>query len=671
LLLLLFFACSFAGGWLITAGAFNLRRSEIPLAGFATGMIVSTWLANVLGHFLPVAQAFWIASALTVALGLAFFLPFRISQPAALASLGTSLRRLPWGQFAAFLIITYIYFVIGRGLAIFDDYQNLPQVSLLATGDIPPHFALDPSVNFGYHHLLLLFAAQIMRLGDVFPWTALDLARAIVFALALILAYLWGTRFTRNRVAGFLTAVFVALSGGTRWLLLFVPQRFAPGFVANIHLIGSGNATAPDLMSALLKPWAIDGAGPLPFPFAFANGIYTPAVLALGGIGAMGILLLVLLLLTAGRWKGWRGVAVTVIFFAALALLLEAEFLLTYVALGLAVIIIWSRARRIDFGDRLGQWLAVGLFAGVIALFQGGVLTSLAGGFAGGLLHPQGGGTSYFSFGFSPSWPPSLISAHLGELSLANPYQLVTLLAEVGPIILVFPLVVVWGWKSLRARRWFDAAFAFLSVLSLLVSVVHYSGTAGISATGRLYAPFFKVSMICAVPLVWVWARHRSDTVKIASLSLGGLTLVSGIVMLAFEMVAIPKPVYSYYLYGLDVQVMRDYYDRLEPDALIFDPVQSRAPAILGRFTDSALSWYSAKPGWLALVAAPDPFALRAAGFDYALIDRPYWEGLSETARTSLQNACVRQVFDYQGLRNPPDDYHKDFRRLLDLRQCQ
>jgi len=663
--------CSFAGGWLITAGAFHLRRTEIPLAGFATGVIVNAWLANVLGHFLPVATAFWLASGLTVALGLAFLLPLQSARSGARA-IGPSagLRRLPWGQFVAFLLITYVYFVIGRGLAIFDDYQNLPQVSLLATGDIPPHFALDPAVNFGYHHLLLLFAAQIMRLGDVFPWNALDLARAIVFSLTLLLAYLWGTRFTRNRVAGFLTALFVALSGGTRWLLLFIPQRFAPGFAANIHLIGSGQSTAGDLMTALLKPWVIDGAGPIPFPFAFANGIYPPAVLALGGIGAMGIMLLTLLLLTCERWNGWRGAVVTVIFFDALALLLEAEFLLIYMAIGLVVVAIWARSRRVDFRGKLEQWLAVGLVAGVIALLQGGVFTSVAGGFVGRLLHPQSAAASYFSFGFSPSWPPSLISAHLGELSLANPYQLVALLAEVGPIILVLPLVVIWGWKSARARRWFEAAFAFVSVLSLLVSVIHYAGTAGISATGRLYAPFFKVCMLYAVPLVWVWARDRGDTVKIISLTLGGLTLVSGIVMLGFEMIAIPKPVYSYFLTALDARVMRDYYDRLEPDALIFDPVPSRAPTILGRFTDSALSWYAAKPAWQALVANPDPFGLRAAGFDYALIDKPYWDSLSNVARASLQAACVRQVFEYEGLRNPPEDYHKDFRRLLDLRQC-
>jgi hypothetical protein len=30
------------------------------------------------------------------------------------------------------------------GLAILDDYQNLPTTALIATGDIPPHFPLNP-----------------------------------------------------------------------------------------------------------------------------------------------------------------------------------------------------------------------------------------------------------------------------------------------------------------------------------------------------------------------------------------------------------------------------------------------------------------------------------------------------------------------------------------------
>jgi hypothetical protein len=661
--LLLYLLCCFAGGWLITAGVFRLRRAEYPMVGLAAGIVVEVWLANLLGRFLPETAAFWLACALTLLLGLVLALASRPVLP--------RLREIPWRQFAAFGLLGFVYFLIGRGLAIFDDYQNLPMVSLLAAGDIPPHFALDPAVSFGYHHFLLLFAAQVMRLGDLFPWNALDFARAVVFALAVLLAYNWGRRFTLGRAGAIAAAAFVALAGGMRWLLLLIPAALAPGFAANVHLIGSGQATAPDLITALRSSWEIHGGGPLPFPFAFANGLYRPLVMYLDGVGAMGVMLLILLLLTHTCWRGWRGAAITVIFLSSLALLLEVEFVLILAAFGLLLVVTWLRARRVYFPSGLRAWLVVGLAAALIAILQGGALGSLLPGPVLRAVGQQAAPAAYFEFGFSLAWPPSLISAHLGTLSLANPWQLVALLAEIGFILLVFPLVLIWGWKSLRAGRWFEAALIGTSVLSLLAVLIRYSGIAGESATLRLYGPFFKVCTLYAVPLVWVWARQRRLWVRAGALALGGLTLVGGLVMLGVQLTAIQRPVFSYFLFGLDAHVMREYYDRLEPDALIFDPVPFRAPAILGRPTDSSLSWYETKLGWRMLLHHPDPHDLNAAGFDYALIDGPYWDGLSASGRAALQDACARSVARYEGLRDPPVDEGEDFRWLLDLRACR
>ncbi len=663
LALLLFLALFFAGGWLLVFGAFRLRPRAQFFTGLAAGIVVNAWLANLLGQALPVVVAFWLAPALTVAAGIFFAWPRR-------AQLRPYLK-LPYGQITAFALIAGVYFLIGRGLALFDDYQNLPMVSLLAAGEIPPRFALDPSVRFGYHHLLLLFAGQVMRLGDVYPWVALDLARALVFALTLLLAFNWAERFTRSRVAGFLTAAFVALGGGARWLLLLVPQSLAPQFSANIQMIGSGAASAPDVMTALRGNWAIEGGGPLPFPFAFANGVFSPAVLGLGGVGLMGLMLLVLLLLTHRGWIGWKGAALSVVFIAALALLIEAEFILLYAAFGLVTLAAWARARRVHVSGALGGWLAAGVAAGAFVLFQGGVLTEIARGLVQRVAAPQAAASSYFSFNFGLAWPPGIISAHLGVLSFANPTQAAALLAEAGPILLVLPLLATWGYKMWRARRWFEASLVLSGLLSLLAWLLRYEGTAGVSATGRLYAPFFKVALLFAVPLVWTWARRRSDSLKLAGAGLGGLAMFGGVVLLGVQMIAIQKPVYSYFLRDLDVQVMRDHYDRLETGALIFDPVPPRAPTIFGRYTDSSETWYMPKAAWLDWAADPDPYTLRAAGFDFVYIDAPYWNDLSDRDRARMEDACVRRVFEYTGYRNVPEDYRTDFRWLLDLRDCK
>lgn len=661
LLLLLFLSLCLGGGWLLVFGAFRLRPRAQFTNGLAAGIVVNAWLANLLGQVLPVPLAFWLAPALTLAAGVVFAWPRR-------AELKSSFS-LPLGQLAAFALITGAYFLIGRGLAIFDDYQNLPMVSLLAAGEIPPRFALDPSVRFGYHHLLLLFAAQIMRVGDVYPWAALDLARALVFALTLLLVYNWTERFTRSRAAGFLAAAFTALGGGARWLLLFIPQSLAPEFAANIQMIGSGAASAPDVMTALRGTWAIEGGGPLPFPFAFANGVFTPAILSMGGVGLMGLMVLALLLTTHRGWVGWQSAALSAVFIAALALLIEVEFVMLFAGFGLITLLAWMRARRMHFSGALGAWVAAGATAGGLALVQGGVLTEVARGLLQRATATQVA-SSYHSFNFGLAWPPGIVSAHLGALSLANPYQAAALLAEVGPILLALPLLIMWGIKMARAQRWFETAFIVGGLLSLLAWLLRYEGTAGVSATGRLYAPLFKVALLYAVPLVWLWAR-RSDERKIAALSLGGLAMLGGVVMLGVQMIAIQKPVYSYFLRDLDVQVMRDYYNRLETNALIFDPIPPRAPTLFGRYTDSSQTWYVPKEAWLTWAADPDPYTLRAAGFDYAYLDAPYWDDLSDRDRDRLQDACVQRVFEYTGYRNMPEDYRPDFRWLLDLRDCQ
>ncbi len=259
LLLLVWFALWLAGGWLLAASLFHLSRSETAMVGVAIGLTLQVWLANLLAHALPIIMAFWLAPLLVFVAGVVAW--FKLGR---LAFLDRT-----WGTWLLLAVLTLIFVLIGRGLAIFDDYQNLPTISLMATGDVPPHFALNRSLNFGYHYFLLLFAAQLMRLGDIFPWTALDVARGLVMALPLMLAGLWGQRLIRSQLAGFLTGAMLAFAGGARWLLLFLPQPVLQFVSDHITLIGSAATTAPNLSEALLTFWKIDGAGPIPFPFAF------------------------------------------------------------------------------------------------------------------------------------------------------------------------------------------------------------------------------------------------------------------------------------------------------------------------------------------------------------------------------------------------------------------
>src|SRR5690606_13353392 len=116
------------------------------------------------------------------------------------------------------LLIGVFYF-IGRGLAIFDDFAHLPTVSMMAAGDLPPHFPLDPAVRYDYHYFLLLVAAQITRIAGFLPWKTLNLARALSFSMDLMLSYVWRACLAHNRLAGLLGAFVAAFASGTRWML--------------------------------------------------------------------------------------------------------------------------------------------------------------------------------------------------------------------------------------------------------------------------------------------------------------------------------------------------------------------------------------------------------------------------------------------------------------------
>ncbi len=653
--LLVWSALWVTGGCLLAASLFRLRRGETAMVGLGIGLIMQALLANVLAHWLPVLAAFWLAAGLLLLVGILCYV-----------FLGAESRfDVSAWQWLLLGILLLLFNAIGRGLAIFDDYQNLPTVSLMAAGDIPPHFALNPSLEFGYHYLLLLLAAQAMRLGNMFPWSALDLARGLILALPLVLAGLWGYRVTGSRLASFFTAFMLAFAGGARWLLLLLPQASVDAISAHVTLIGSAASSAPNLAAALLSAWKIDGAGPFPFPFAFYTGINQPYVMAYTGISGSAILILLLLLLTTNRRRHWSASVLTSALLAGLAIANEIAFLL--VGLGFVLVaagwIIWKRSMKFPRG--LLAWAAIMAGAIVLAALQGGMLTEIL----RARLTMGFRQATYFDTSPVFVWPPAIVSAHLGSLSVVDPLQLVAALVEIGPVVIVTWLVLAWGWKSLKVGEWFEAALIASSWGALLAMFVAFKGPL-FTATPRLMGDWFFACMLYFVPLLWVWGRQRSDALRVGVVAVGLASTLSGLVLFGVQLVAIQKPVYSTFITPMDAKMSQEYWNKLEPAALVLDPVVYRAPTVFGRFTNSSPTWYVTSPTWQALIDAPDPRKIRAAGFDYMYFDSDYWNRLSPMQQSLFAAPCVKQVAQVNGIHSEKD-YTKDFRRLLDIRNCQ
>jgi hypothetical protein len=626
---------------------------QVPLA-LVTGISLQILFANMLSMVLSPPLSFWLGAVLVLALGVAF------------SARGgwREIMRVPLlpGQIAALLGSFWLALMLQRGLAIFDDFAHLPTASIMATGDIPPHFPFDPAVLYAYHYFLLLFGAQIARIGDLPVWVSLDIARALAFAITVVLAGAWVQRLTLSLAAGILSGLMVVFGTGTRWLLLLLPGVVVRRLSSSVEMIGSGRGSGENLAAALTGSWAVEGVGHVSIPFAFANGIHPPGILAASGPnGIIFTGISIFFLQTFNRWRSWRGALVSALMLATFAMLTEAGVVLSVAGWGALALIYMVQRRALKLPRDLWQWLAVVAAGNILGALQGGALTDILVSGVRGLFGETA--ASYQTVGFALTLNPAIVSAHLGVLRLGFPAQLLVALAELGPLVLVLPLAAAWGIKAYRAGRWYEAAFILASFLSLGTLFVLFSGSTGVRNTTRLYS-FTHLILIYAVPLAWIWCARRAPAVRAAVALLAFVAMFGGFVMLGILLPVTQRPDTSYFLTALDARISKQYWNQLEPGVLVFDPEPSRGTTVFGRAADAAYTWYAFKPEWQDLVASPDPFRLNQAGYRYAYFDNRYFDQLDPAHRQTFQDACVQLVEEVA-------DRENNYRRLLDLSDCQ
>ena len=650
------------GGWLVIRHAFRLREAERLLSGLAAGFLAFIGLANLLAHVMPLTPAYWAGSFLVLAGGLAT--AWRSSKRPWLAR--EDLRS--WPQIAALLGLTVLFTLIGRGLALFDDYLHLPLVSTMAAGDIPPHFYLNPTQHFAYHYGLQVFAAGLVRIAGLFPWSAWDLSKAWAIALTMALSWLWVRRVTGSQPAATLGGFFAGFAGGTRWLLLFLPGSVLARMSNDIHLINTGADTSSSFISALSRPWLIEGGGPYPFPFAFHNSIFIPVIFSLGSSGAMPFMTLaLLLLLTRQRRFSTAGTLMVSLAFATLALTAEHVFAFLWAGVAICGIIsiLRNRAQRKSISRQvLVQWGVVLFLSGVLSLVQGGFITETA---RQVLLRLQGvapaitrSDYNYFSFGLR--WPPVLVSGHFGDLSLLNPSHLLLLIFEIGPVLLLAPAVTTYSLRRMRRGDWLEGGLGIAALLSfLLVLFLRY----GIErSTARLSNASLWIWALLGFPLVWQTLR-RTPALSRLFLQAGlAITVFAGLVIFAVQLTSIPAPQLTYFVNSNDATLSKSYWDRLPKGAQVFDPIPYRAVTLFGRPARANLDIYESLPEWLALLASPDPGAIARAGYAFVYVDNEWWWRLQPEQRAAFKQPCVQVYARYR-----LDDVH--FRWLLDVRGCE
>lgn len=642
-------------GDLLLQKFFNTNDNErLPMA-IGVGLTLNTFTANILGRSIPTDLLFWITSV-----GL-----FLVS----LAVHWRDLKRFKFplknyfSSLFALTALTILFTLIGRGFGFFDDHQNLPPLSMMATGDIPPRFAFDPTLMFGYHYWLLLVGATFTRVAGAAPWVALDLARGLTFALTLTYGGALAYRLTANHIAKFLSMLVIAFAGGARWLLLLIPASWLNQISTNIALIGSGADSGPNLRTAIFKVWNIEGTGEVGLPFMYGSGLDPSFSMFHNGWGTSAIMLILLIFLLAGHTKPtWKTAVFFIVPLAALALANEVTYVFLYIGFVLTLLakMIAERSIRKTFTDpTIRVVFSIFVISGLVSLVQGGMLTEIF----NGIIFPTAPSEkeTYFRVSFSLV-QPAFLSAHLGTLRLLEPKHWLAILAETGFIILALPITISYARGTIKDGNWFRAAWIMSVLPSLAMLFFEYTGNAGPTAISRMQAHFLSVIKLLAVPLIWIWLKDRSEVLRIYALGFGLVTIFSGFAMFGVQLTAMPKPISAIFLGPLDTKMFNDHWNTLDPNGMVFDPVYPRGVTILGIPTRSSITMGENLPEWKALREDPDPYALKAAGYDHFYSDLKYYQN----NRSVLDVDCV-SIVDERAVK---DGTAEDGRILLNLSRC-
>ena len=646
---------SWAGGWLICAHLFRLRKREQMFVGIASGLLFFALFSNLLAQVLPLVPAYWVAAGLIFGAGLGISL--RTGRPFRDLFAGV----FNWKQIALFVGFLCLFSAINRGLALFDDYFNLPLVSIVATGDVPPHFYLNPAQPLPYHYGLHLLAGSLVRIGGFFPWSALDISKTLAISLTVALGVLWFRRWMGWKAALLFSGLLILFAGGSRWLLLFLPEAILQRMSADVQLIGSGFQDVTDLVSAMTGPWNTQGDGPVPFPFAFMNGIYRPLLMAMGSGGAMPSAgLFLLLLLARSRWKPLQGLVYGLVI-TALALFSETLFSLAWGGIALAMVIGWLASRS---ARQALDWIWVLIPGALLAPVMGGVLTSPFQRLVGDAL-----GSADQAMATIPAitlrWPPAILSAHLGELLLTKPAHLLIALAEIGPVLFLAPLAIRATYGYIRSRKMLLAGLSIMAAVTFFIPLF-IQFTERDRDIVRISSSALDIWLILSVPYLWTALRRGGEGAKAAVGAFYGIVILGGIALFSIQLISIAQTQPSYYIQDVDAMMSRDYWNDLAPGVWILDPVYPYRPAALfGRTTGPAFqNVYIPLPEFRSLVLNLNPIEISDAGYSYIYLDKKTWQDLSPQQRGYFQENCARLVAEK---RNDLED----FRRLYEITGCR
>jgi len=611
-------------------------------------------LSNILGRLLPIDIAYWIAAFLILFTGIFFYLQHPEENILLIKSI------FQWNQILAFGFLFSLFSMINFGLGIFDDFSNLPLTSMMATGDFPPHFYLNPEVSLDYHYGLHLLAASLIRIANFYPWSALDITKSLSISITIILSWLWYRRYIRPGLSLFLSSLLILFANGSRWLLLFFPTSLLKKMSEHITFYKSVTDTGFDMLSILTNFWQIDGIGPISFPFAFISGMFEPISMAMKGHGAFPVLgIFLLLLLSQRNWKPFSGLIFGSIIFT-LALFSEQFFFMIFLGIAISILIKWLSNKT---SKSIFEWVWVLIPSLMFTPFMGGAVLQVIRKILGIFFYQSSSNTITLP-DLMFRFPPALISGHFGTLSISSPGHIIIALCEIGPIIFLAPFVLISTRDYIRSGKILMAGLSIMSIVSFFTPMIIQFTSRDRDITRLTIASLF-VWLILAVPHISVIYKKSNHNIR-SIIIIGYIIIIfGGLALFPSQLISIANPQASYFIKELDVIMTRQYWNQLEEEAKILDMNYVYRPAILfGRSTERAYEdVYTPYPEFISLIQNPDPTEISRAGYTYIYMDRKTWKNLNEENKSAFQRDCVKLIKEERTADG-------DFRRLLDIRNC-
>ncbi len=673
---LLALASVWLAGWLLATHAFRLASRERLIVGLGLGLVLYTWLANILGQFLAPSISFAASAALLLLIGFLFGLRRKDGPWLDRADLSI------WPWLVVGLGLVWLFLLWGKGLALFDEHKNLSLISVIANGDLPPHYTPNYPLLFIYHYGFQVFGASLMQLGGMLPWSAFDTGKAVLWGETLVLAALLGKRYIGQAWGAVAGAGVLALASGTRYLLLLLPPSFLLYADRFIHLQGTSALIGKPFSDALISGWPVDGGPPMAYMFGFLNGIMEPMVMAHQGPNTFSVLILLLLWLTLSKLSGRWSALILVAVFSIWALAWEASYGLFMLGLFAFAGLYWWRERDLNL-SYLKPALIAALVSIPVVLLQGGTFTELARDLFFGIEQPPlfglipmltiGAGLPLVAqassllntdiLGFTLRWPPAIPSAHLGALNIFSPAELIVGLFEIGPVLLFTPWITRWAWHRARAGDWPLGALVAAAWIGFVIPLfLQYEADRDISRL--MWQALLTWTLMLAFVLADESFRWRPFVRQAGIIGLG-LMLFGGLMVAATQLSAASKTQLAHGYNELDAAISAAIWGEIPADAKVFGQL-GHTTILSGHLTGQLLGEASEGSQWQELFAAPSLDSLVALGYDFILIDSRWWDDLSP----EIQSASGFDAVCVQTFAEVWDNSHVNFRRMLDLRAC-